>query len=145
MSYSRNRKVLLFAMMAAALVAVGLMQSWSLSLAIINLCIISAIMSLGVNMQWGYAGLFNAGVMGFAALGGLAAILVSMPPITETWAVGGAGIGMTVAVVIATIVLCTFAYRRIGSNSLARISQWEPLRSWVISPHALFIYPQQAR
>ena len=120
MSYSRNRKVILFAMMAAALVAVGLMQSWSLSLAIINLCIISAIMSLGVNMQWGYAGLFNAGVMGFAALGGLAAILVSMPPITETWAVGGAGIGMTVAVVIATIVLCTFAYRRIVSNPLAR-------------------------
>ena len=120
MSYSRNRKVILFAMMAVALVAVGLMQSWSLSLAIINLCIISAIMSLGVNMQWGYAGLFNAGVMGFAALGGLAAILVSMPPITETWAVGGAGIGMTVAVVIATIVLCTFAYRRIVSNPLAR-------------------------
>ena len=96
------------------------MQSWSLSLAIINLCIISAIMSLGVNMQWGYAGLFNAGVMGFAALGGLAAILVSMPPITETWAVGGAGMGMTITVVIATIVLCMFAYRRFSSNPLAR-------------------------
>ena len=120
MSYSRSRKIILFAMMAAALVAVGLMQSWSLSLAIINLCIISAIMSLGVNMQWGYAGLFNAGVMGFAALGGLAAILVSMPPITETWAVGGAGMGMTITVVIATIVLCMFAYRRFSSNPLAR-------------------------
>ena len=59
MSYSRNRKVILFAMMAAASRR-RLMQSWSLSLAIINLCIISAIMSLGVNMQ-GYAGLFNAG------------------------------------------------------------------------------------
>ena len=37
------------------------------SLTILNLCLISAIMALGVNIQWGYAGLFNVGVMGFAA------------------------------------------------------------------------------
>ena len=37
-------------------------------------------MSLGVNIQWGYAGLFNSGVMGFAALGGVAVVLVSMSP-----------------------------------------------------------------
>ena len=29
-------------------------------------------MAMGVNLQWGYAGLFNVGVMGFAAVGGLA-------------------------------------------------------------------------
>ena len=28
--------------------------------------LISAIMALGVNMAWGYAGLFNVGIMGFA-------------------------------------------------------------------------------
>ena len=38
-------------------------------------------MALGVNIQWGYAGLFNVGIMGFAALGGVAAVLVSMPPV----------------------------------------------------------------
>ncbi len=32
-------------------------------------------MALGVNIQWGYAGLFNVGTMAFAALGGLAAAL----------------------------------------------------------------------
>ena len=66
-----------------ALLPIGFLQSWSLSLAIVSLCIISAVMSLGVNMQWGYAGLFNAGIMGFAALGGVAAIIVSMPPVYE--------------------------------------------------------------
>ncbi|MDA0952887.1 MAG: branched-chain amino acid ABC transporter permease, partial [Proteobacteria bacterium] len=75
-----RRACLLFALMAAALLAVGFGQSWSLSLTILNLCLISAIMSLGLNMQWGYAGLFNVGVMGFAALGGVAAVLVSQPP-----------------------------------------------------------------
>ena len=38
-------------------------------------------MSLGVNLQWGFAGLFNVGIMGFVALGGLAAVLVSAPPV----------------------------------------------------------------
>jgi branched-chain amino acid transport system permease protein len=46
-------------------------------------------MALGVNMQWGYAGLFNIGVMGFVALGGLGAVIVSMPPTTDAWAAGG--------------------------------------------------------
>ena len=37
-------------------------------------------MALGVNIQLGYAGIFNAGVMGFAALGGLSAVLIAYPP-----------------------------------------------------------------
>ena len=52
------------------LLFVGFNQSWALVLGILNLCLISAIMALGVNIQWGYAGLFNVGIMGFAALGG---------------------------------------------------------------------------
>lgn len=110
-----QRKVLLFGAMALLLVLVGVMQSWSLSLAIFNLCIISAIMSLGVNIQWGYAGLFNAGVMGFAALGGLAAIIIGMPPIPETWAVGGNGILVTGLVAVLTIIACVAAVRALRS------------------------------
>ena len=109
----RHRKILLFAAMALLLLAVGLFQSWSLSLAIVNMCIISAIMSLGVNMQWGYAGLFNAGVMGFAALGGVAAVLISMPPIQETWDAGGGGILATLGIVAVTAILCMMIYRRL--------------------------------
>ena len=85
---SSMRNIVYFLIMAALFVLVGQFQSWNLSLSILNLCIISSVMALGVNMQWGYAGLFNAGIMGFAALGGLAAIVVSMPPVREAWAVG---------------------------------------------------------
>ncbi len=109
----RTRKVVLFAAMAGLLTIVGVFQSWSLSLAIINLCIISAVMALGVNMQWGYAGLFNAGVMGFAALGGLAAIVVSMPPVYETWDAGGTGLLLTGLVVALTIIASVGAYRKL--------------------------------
>ena len=78
--------------MALLLVMVGFMQSWGVALAILNLCLISAVMSMGVNIQWGYSGLINFGVMGFLAIGGLATVVVSMPPVTEAWSAGGFGI-----------------------------------------------------
>jgi len=40
-------------------------------------------------MQWGYAGLFNTGVMGFVALGGLGVVLTAEAPVTEAWHAGG--------------------------------------------------------
>ena len=46
-------------------------------------------MTMGANIQWGYAGLINFGIMGYTALGGLAAVLVSVPPVREAWQVGG--------------------------------------------------------
>ena len=87
----RYRTHLAFSFMALLLIIVGIGQSWSVSIGIFNLCIISAIMAMGVNLQWGYAGLFNAGVMGFTALGGLVAVLISHQPIYEAWSVGGTG------------------------------------------------------
>ena len=112
----KNRDVLSFGAMALLFIAVGTMQSWNLSLAILNLGLISAIMALGVNIQWGYAGLLNVGVMGFAALGGLAAILVSAPPVQEAWVAGGSGIIYTLMIFAATIVAIVFAYRKLSGT-----------------------------
>ena len=108
-----NRKVLLFGVMALLLLLVGFVQSWSLALAILNLCLISAVMSLGVNIQWGYAGLFNVGVMGFAALGGLAGVLVSTPPVHNAIAAGGGGVLLTGAIASVTIAAVWFVMTRL--------------------------------
>lgn len=105
------RKPALFAVMAALICIVGLVQSWSSALAILNLCLVSAIMTLGVNIQWGYAGLFNAGIMGFAALGGLAGVLVSMPPVTEAWQAGGTGVVLTLVFALLTILGAVYTRR----------------------------------
>ena len=82
---------------------VGFLQSWTLSLSILNMCIISEIMSMGINMQWGYAGIFNVGIMGFTALGGLAAVLISYSPIGEAWKVGGKGMIVSLVILIITV------------------------------------------
>ncbi len=101
------RNTALFALVAGLIVLTGLFQSWNTALLIVNMGLISAIMSLGVNLQWGFAGLFNVGVMGFVALGGLATVLVSMPPVGEAWAAGGlrvlAGLATGAAVIVAVV------------------------------------------
>jgi len=107
-----QRNLLLFAGMAALLIMVGVLQSWNVAFSILKMCLISAIMALGVNIQWGYAGLFNVGVMGFAALGGLAGVVVSMPPVDVAWAAGGLGIIMGLATGIATLIAGMMVWRR---------------------------------
>ena len=74
-----------FSVMTVLTVLVGLFQSWGIALSMLNLCLISAVMAMGVNIQWGFAGLINFGVMGFLAIGGLATVLVSVPPVYEAW------------------------------------------------------------
>lgn len=108
---NRVRISSLFAVMAILLAIVGYVQSASLALAILNLCLISAIMALGVNIQWGYAGLLNVGIMGFAALGGVAAVLVSKEPVAETLAVGGYRLVAAFLVMAATIACIVWVYK----------------------------------
>ena len=60
-----QRNSILAGIMACLLAIVGFSQSWNLAFSLLNMCLISAIMALGVNIQWGYAGLFNAGCHGF--------------------------------------------------------------------------------
>tara|TARA_B100002051_G_scaffold107892_1_gene102909 strand:+ start:2022 stop:3392 length:1371 start_codon:yes stop_codon:yes gene_type:complete len=81
--------ILAYSIMLALIILVGFLQSWSMALSILCFCLISAVMTMGANIQWGYAGLINFGIMGYTALGGLAAVLVSVPPVREAWQVGG--------------------------------------------------------
>jgi branched-chain amino acid transport system permease protein len=116
------RNLSMFALMALLFVTVGFVQSWDVSLALLNMCIISAIMALGVNIQWGYAGLFNVGTMGFAALGGLAAMLVSVPPVAGAWQAGGVGIFGGLVAALLTVAAGVAIWRR--TARLGRRRYW---------------------
>jgi branched-chain amino acid transport system permease protein len=113
-----KRATLSFAVMACLMLIVGYFQSWSLMLSIFNLCLISSVMALGVNIQWGYAGLFNVGTMGFAALGGVAAVLVSKAPVPAAWAAGGSNLFIGVVLFALTVIIAVIAYRHIPKGSL---------------------------
>jgi len=113
---TNRNEIIAILIMASLFLLVGFGQSWSLSLSILNMCIISAIMSMGINIQWGYAGIFNVGIMGFTALGGLAAVFVSYSPVGEAWRVGGIGMLVSLFLLITTIV-AVFFLNRIFRNS----------------------------
>ena len=91
------------------------------ALSILNLCLISAVMALGLNMQWGYAGLFNVGVMGFAALGGIAATLVSVAPVDAAWDAAGGDLAWTGFTVVVTVLAVILVRRFHEPGKVARV------------------------
>jgi len=127
------RAVILFAAVLGLFVMLGFTASWRYALTVLNMGLVSAIMALGVNMQWGYAGLFNVGVMGFVALGGMSVVLVSMPPVTEAWAAGGARVWFALAVGAGVIAGAIALYRRLAGR-------WRGLivTAWLIAGYFVF-------
>ncbi len=110
----RTKNALLFVLVFCLIASTGFIDSWNVALGIFNMGLISAIMALGVNMQWGYAGLFNVGVMGFVALGGLGAVIVAMPPVTEAWAAGGLRVVLGLILGAMTIIAAILTYSRMS-------------------------------
>ena len=145
-----QRNLGLFAGVALLFILTGVFQSWNLSLQILNIGILSAIMALGVNMQWGYAGLFSTGIVGSVALGGLAVVLVSARPVPEAFAAGGwmtlgglaLGVGVIVAAtllyrgmkpgrargfaVAALLIVGFFLYRAVFDSGVAAVEAYDP-------------------
>ncbi len=79
------REVVLFAALLAAILGVYLAMGAAYSTRMLVEAACYAILALGLTIQWGYAGQFNAGVMGFVALGGYCAMAFSVPVNPAFW------------------------------------------------------------
>ena len=111
-----------YSIMMMLILLVGIFQSWNVALSIFNLCLISAVMTMGANIQWGYAGLINFGIMGYTALGGLAAVLISVDPVQEAWRAGGFDILMGLWLVIVMILVIRFVLKRFEKSKIRTYS-----------------------
>ena len=107
--------------MALLLLHEGLLQSWNVALAILNLCIISAIMSLGINIQWGNSGIVNFGAMGFTALGGLCCVLISMPVTKSAWQIGGFYVLFAIVIFFIFIFLTNKVWKLLRNSPKKRV------------------------
>ena len=105
-----------YTIMMGLIILVGIFQSWNVALSIFNMCLISAVMTIGANVQWGYAGLINFGLMGYAALGGLAAVIVSVDPVQEAWRAGGFDILMCLWLIIVMIIAIRFILKNFAKS-----------------------------
>ena len=100
--------IVAYSVMLVLIFLVGIFQSWSIALSILNYCLISAVMTIGANIQWGYAGLINFGIMGYTALGGLAVVLISVAPVPEAWNAGGFNLIICLMIIILSVVLIKY-------------------------------------
>jgi len=84
-----RRSLLLFLGLFLLFVVIG----WALGTANISLLLVQsfayALIALGLNIQWGYGGLFNFGIMGMLMLGGAAVTFISYPINAPFWASAG--------------------------------------------------------
>lgn len=80
-----RRSLTLFAALFVFFCVVG----WVMGAANISLLLVQsfamALVALGLNIQWGYGGLFNFGIMGFLMLGGFAVTFISYPVNAAFW------------------------------------------------------------
>ena len=112
-----TRSLYLFGGVAILFILTGQMLSWNVSLNILNMGLLSAIMALGVNMQWGYAGLFSTGIVGSVALGGVAVVIINGEPVPEAFAAGGWRLIIALVVAVAVIAAAVIAYKRLKGRS----------------------------
>lgn len=80
-----RRGLLLFAAMFLIVVVVGLVQGTASMLLILTQATAFALIALGLNIQWGYGGLFNFAIMGFLMVGGASTVFLSYPVNMAFW------------------------------------------------------------
>jgi branched-chain amino acid transport system permease protein len=79
------RGALMFGSMFVLILALGLTQGPANVGLVLTQAFALALIALGLNIQWGYGGLFNFAIMGFMMVGGAAVVLVSYPVNAQFW------------------------------------------------------------
>ncbi|WEK04445.1 MAG: branched-chain amino acid ABC transporter permease [Candidatus Devosia phytovorans] len=84
-----RRSLTLFAGLFVLILVIG----WAMGLPFTSSRLVEAaaysLIALGLNIQWGYGGLFNFGIMGFLMLGGFAVTFISYPVNPQFWGSDG--------------------------------------------------------
>jgi branched-chain amino acid transport system permease protein len=80
-----RRAVALYAGLVVLVVLIGLMTGVPYTTRLLVEAAAYALIALGLNIQWGYGGLFNFGIMGFMMVGGAAVTFISYPLNDKFW------------------------------------------------------------
>lgn len=129
------REIVLFGALLAAILAVYALMGAAYSTRMLVEAACYAILALGLTIQWGYAGQFNAGVMGFVALGGFCAMLFSVPVNDAFW---GTELPGELGRVLLYGVAATFLV--VGASRLDRLGVPKKLRTLITVVLALVLY-----
>ena len=118
MPSSQERLYITWALMGYLVLSVGFLQGPTNAILLINIGLISGLMALGLNMQWGYAGLFNAGVMGSVVVGAIMVILITHDPVPGAMAAGGWVLLASLLFLAGAMVGLTFLWRALQGHRM---------------------------
>lgn len=122
-SRANLRDGLLFAALGVVILAVFLSQGPATTIQLLVSAFIYALITLGLNVHWGYGGQFNFNVMGFLMLGGYAVVLTSYPLNMAFWHSDGPlllGRAILAAAIGAVLVVAATKSHRIGIRGWPR-------------------------
>ncbi|MDQ7733222.1 branched-chain amino acid ABC transporter permease [Halomonas sp. SpR1] len=129
------RELILFGVLLVAILAVYAIMGAAYSTRMLVEAACYAILALGLTIQWGYAGQFNAGVMGFVALGGFSAMLFSVPVNDAFWGTELPGeLGRVLLYGVAATLLV------VGASKLDRLGVPKKLRTLIAVILAVVLY-----
>ncbi|MDR9438931.1 MAG: branched-chain amino acid ABC transporter permease [Halomonas sp.] len=129
------REVILFAAVLVAVLSVYAAMGPAYSTRMLVEAACYAILALGLTIQWGYAGQFNAGVMGFVALGGFCAMLFSFPVNPDFWESELPGeLGLALFYMVAAVLVV------VGGTRLDRLGVPKKLRTVIAIVLGVVLY-----
>lgn len=85
----RYRAAALFILIVLMTIGVNIAMGTPFTVRLLAEATAYGLIALGLNVQFGYGGLFNFGVMGFLMLGGFSSVFISFPRNEEFWASDG--------------------------------------------------------
>lgn len=132
---SIKKEIILFSGLAALIVFMMVSMGSAFGTRVLAEAACYAILALGLTIQWGYAGLFNAGIMGFVALGGFAAMLFGFPINEDFWSTDLPG--QLGGVFLKAIFGIALIY---GSTKLGRFGLGKKLRIFIVTAVSLGVY-----
>ena len=106
------REGLLFVGLSALLALVFLSQGSAYALRMVVEATCYAVIALGLSIQWGGAGLFNVGIMGFIAAGAFGSLLISFPVNPRFWEGAGPWLVAQVLIYAGLTIAALWAIRR---------------------------------
>ncbi len=107
-----TRYIAAFAGLFALIVAVAMFMGTPFTVRLLVEAFAFALIAMGLNIQWGFGGLFNFGILGMMMVGGFAVTFVSFPVNMAFWESSGPlMLGQTIIAALIGAVLIFFSHR----------------------------------
>ncbi len=117
---TRRRGLILFVGVVALILLVNYAMGTPFTVRLLVEATAYGLIALGLNVQFGYGGLFNFGVMGFVMLGGFSSVFVSFPRNEAFWASDGPAMLMRALAVFIAGALLVWGVRKLPIKGTLR-------------------------